>query len=366
MIEKPLANNLILTKICVSELTEFITSDVYKNYPIKPISLLRAKSYIENPRAEQNDYVVYTLEYKGNLLAFRTVLPDLAFEKNAPIRFAWCSGSWVHEKQRRKGFSKLILDEVYKDWNKKLMYTNFADASHNLYTNSGYFKLLNKREGARFYGKFKVENILKDRNFYPYIKPFSPLINGIIRIGSFIKKAIYKKSKPEFSEIAIDSTYQAGFISQNEKANSLFKRGDNEFEWIISKPWISNLASIDKENYPFSAFSDEFNYYFIYLKTKENKRHKLILSERNKNIKVLYAYYSDDITDLGQFIIDFCFDKKSETLTVLDENLKLVLWDLKSPFIWKKLYHMNIYSTFKIEDSQLYNAQFGDGDVAFT
>ena len=48
-------------KIALHELDEFIKSDHYKQFKVKPITLLRAASYLRNPYARPGDNVLYIL-----------------------------------------------------------------------------------------------------------------------------------------------------------------------------------------------------------------------------------------------------------------------------------------------------------------
>ena len=84
---------------------------------VSPLSPLRLQSYLNNPRANSSDPVLFELHIKNKLVAYRTLLPDTVFDAGGrPYPFAWLSGNWVDPGQRRKGYSTMLLQEVESRW----------------------------------------------------------------------------------------------------------------------------------------------------------------------------------------------------------------------------------------------------------
>lgn len=150
-----------IQKISLEKLGDFIHSTDFKKLRNKPISKIRAVSYINNPRANKNDIVLYMVFNLDELIAYRTIFSDyFTNEDNNKVFFGWLSGNWVHTKHRRKGLSTLLFNEVLKDWNHKLMYTNYAEASKLVYDKTQKFNLLLDLKGARYYTRFCLGDIL--------------------------------------------------------------------------------------------------------------------------------------------------------------------------------------------------------------
>ncbi len=115
-----------IKKIRLSELEEFANSTQFQSFENKPITTFRVASQIKNPRAQPNDYVLYMGFVDDKLVAYRTLFGDHITKQGKTIRFGWCSGAWVHPGFRKEGFSTLLLNEAFDDWEGKLMFTNYA------------------------------------------------------------------------------------------------------------------------------------------------------------------------------------------------------------------------------------------------
>lgn len=366
MIKKQIDDKLYLKKVRVKEIPGFIQSAFYQSLLVKPISGLRAKSYYHNPRASEDDFVLYLLFETDQLVGFRTILPDIVAPHSLNIKFGWCSGNWVAPEHRRKGFSKILLDEAYADWDNKLMYTNFARESHLLYNKTNYFKVLSERTRIRFYGKVNAEKLLKNRYYFNRIKPVLPIINIAIRAISRIKKSLFKPYKLEAHSVEVTTNYPKNFIAKKISEQDLFARNKLEFKWADEYPWLSADQSNQNINYPFSLYEPNHQMWYITLKNDNKEPLKLILSSRGKNLKLLYNFSRDQNVLAAKVIINFCYTNDFETFSLMDNELAGIIIKLKKPFIARKKSRMGIYSTFEVNGIESYHIQDGDGDYMFT
>jgi hypothetical protein len=135
-----------IKKISIDELDTFIHSDFFLNAPVKPISPLRALSYINNPNAEKDDIVLYMLIENNKIIAFRTLLPDMLND----IKFCWLSGSYVAPDYRGQKLSLKLLENVFDDWN-NFASTNYTRSSIKIQLSTQKLKLLKERNGCIFY-----------------------------------------------------------------------------------------------------------------------------------------------------------------------------------------------------------------------
>ena len=84
---------------------------------VVPFSPLRLTSYLQNPRAEKRDHVLFEMRHKERLIAYRTLLPDCFFDHSGnPHRFAWLSGNYVDPEYRRQGISTRLLQLADFSW----------------------------------------------------------------------------------------------------------------------------------------------------------------------------------------------------------------------------------------------------------
>ncbi len=138
---------MTIKKIRVKELLEFCNSKMYADFVVKPISPLRALSYVNNPRSNPDNYVLYMLFNNNNIIAFRTVLPDYI----NGVMFAWLSGVWVDNTHRGMKLSMSLFDEIFVDYNGKLAFTNYTGISEYNLLSTKKFAVVKNRTGKHFY-----------------------------------------------------------------------------------------------------------------------------------------------------------------------------------------------------------------------
>jgi hypothetical protein len=358
-----LHSNIKIQKVAIKEIETFMGSELFSNLDIKPLSPHRAKSYINNPRCHPDDIVVYMLFDNEKMACFRTILPDWIETDNEKHKFGWLSGNYTRPTYRRKGYSKQLLDEIYKDYHGKLMYTNYAMESHYLYTDSGKFSCIKERVGFRYYGSINLADFLKHKkNKLPY-KLVIPIANLVINFGMKIKRTFYKQDKSV--EIITHSNQPPDDLAYNlNNQHNTIKRGHPEINWITKFPWLTTNQDFKNYSYPFSFYTDSFNHHFLSVKKKEKYAHIMLL-ERDQHIKLSYTNH-ENIIPASKAILDLCYRSKAKTLTILDEKLNKAINSLNKPFIYKKPFKMSIYATFSIEGIEDYSFQDGDGDNVFT
>lgn len=348
-------------------LGEFVNSKSFQDLDIIPISPIRAKSYLANPHSNPNDVVLY-LGFIGNqLVAFRSLFADVLNNKNEQIRFAWCSGNWVHPNYRRQGFSEQLLKAAYADWDQKLMFTNYAPNSEKLYLKTGWFKAIHQFEGTRAYLFLKSKKLFAKANAKQFYKIIFFVVDLFISISANFRLWFYSGEyqssiKFETTEFPDNKCYQ--LIEGN---NTILNRGENELKWIFERPWISTNKTEYNENYPFSSYSNSFYYKTVKIYSKNILVGFFIFSVREGHLKTLYFNMPDEfMADTVTFIKLFCKRNKIEVITVYKKELTGELFKRKFPFLHLKKYGQKIYSTFEINCNNDLHFQDGDGDAIFT
>ncbi|MDR3061541.1 MAG: hypothetical protein LBU57_05440 [Dysgonamonadaceae bacterium] len=362
---KEIPTDMELIKIKLGELESFCSGETFKKFGIKPVSPLRIKSYLANPRAKNEDTVLYMLIEGKKLIAFRTILPDTVYSENNPIRFGWCSGIWVDPEYRGQKRWKLLLEEALKDWENRLMFTNYAPKVLLLYTGEDWFHLLSNRRGYRFYLNPDFKEILKNRISGPVVKPLPVLANAVANLVYHIKKLFLPpienvriKESDRLDQECIDLIHSYSGIS-------LFKREEREIDWIINGHWVM------EESDP------EFHYPFSY----DNIRHRIkiakyfvrdifagffIYSIVNRKMKILYYYQTPEPdVSIATSIVKTAVTNKISHLTILSPSLSETVKRLSVYFLFTKHYQSNIYSTFSVntDGKVIFD---GDGDNSFT
>jgi GNAT superfamily N-acetyltransferase len=365
-----------IQKIALDELEEFYSSSDFRELKNKPISFARVQSYLNNPRANKNDIVLYLAFYKKELIGYRSIWGDAFYTGDKKVSFGWLSGSWVHPKHRRKGVSTLLFKEVAVDWQHKLMYTNYAENSKLLYDKTNQFSLLHRLEGVRYYIRFSFADILpKKKKIFKTTKiiwsvldyVFNIVINSILRFKKTPKTNDFyiKKNEPwNDSIIAFIDT----FINKN-----LFQRQTKEFDWIQKYAWVfsNDRAKIESKSYYFSCYSKPFESDIYSIYSKENALIGFILMTVSAgHMKIPYAYFHEQNSkEISDFISEKCALMNVKTVVLYNKVLELELNNTLF-FVSKKVFIQNYFIAKKIEENfkikQPIQIQTGDGDVVFT
>lgn len=227
-----------LEKYNAGRLKEFIGSEGYRNMPVIPVSPERALSWINNPRMEPEDVLMYLLFEGEKLIAYRCILPD----RHADVRFGWLSGNWVHPDRRRQGLASRLFEEAFRDWGHQLMYTNYAPESRAVYDKTGKFVLYREKQGARYYQRALSAKLLGRRSrFYRSARPVLDMADGIINTWQDYRiSRLQKMKKPGFLHAEPIPSPDPLSIGLMEKRGRLgFGMRDQEaFDWIFSFPWL--------------------------------------------------------------------------------------------------------------------------------
>lgn len=361
--------NFEIRKIRLNELYDFVNSKIYRQFLTIPITGLRANSYINNPHSQPDDVVVYLGFIQNQLVAFRTLFADCIKCEDENVRFAWCSGNWVHPDFRRKGFSELLLNEAFIDWNGKLMFTNYAPHSEKLYLKSGNFHAVHQFNGFRGYLFPKALKLIQVANKNWFTKALFSIVDlGISVISSARLWFFSEKQNPDFrfktAQYPDEDCYK---ITQNNTTKCLFNRGEEEFKWIFLFPWISDNEAYKSVNYPFSSYSNSFYYKTLKVFVQNKLVGFFIFSVREGHLKTLHFNIPEGIEkEVATYLKQFCAKHKIEVLTVYKYELAQQLFAQKFPFLHAKKFGQKVYSSFEIKDIDNYVFQDGDGDVIFT
>ena len=347
-----------LIKIKLNELGNFCNSNLFQSFSVKPISPLRVKSYLGNPRANPNDTVLYMYVENGELIAFRTILSDSIDN----INFGWCSGNWVNPAFRGKKISVKLFNEVAKDWENRLMFTNYAPASEHNYINTKQFKILKYRTGRRFYLYPNFSEILKGRK--TILSPILPLLSALTGSISFLKSLFTSNKLPKFKELeTLDDDCRE--ILRNS-AKTFFNRKETELDWIINFPWITPEKHSDFV-YPFSYSEINYSLKIVKIYDADIFAGFFVYTILNAKMKIIYHFVEDEIMDLLLNVVaTLARRNKISYLTILEPALAMRFQKIKHGFAFSKQANSHIYSSLNIENNQHLTIFDGDGDNAFT
>lgn len=334
-----------------------------------PLSPLRLQSYLNNPRAGSSDPVLFELHIKDKLVAYRTLLPDVYYDRQgSPRPFAWLSGNWVDPEYRRKGYSTRLLREVESRWDGRLMYTNYAPASKAVYDRTGNFPLLLERRGKRFYLRAAAEELLGDRLGG----------RGILRIGDQTINRLREKKLQGFEKVDGDLCRAEKVTSLKGEwkdlilrlqKGSLFQRDVDVFNWILAYPWVTEAKS-DPLNYHFSYQSQRFENSLLSFTLPDRSKGLLWMILHNQALSVPYVFAESDLlySFMARTLIHYMISRNCAYTTIRHPALAAQLTTHKKLFISIRDMPQLIFA-HKALDKQIpgeREIQDGDGDVVFT
>lgn len=335
-----------------------------------PVPPTRLRSYLNNPRASLSDPVLYEMRQGGEVTGYRTLLPDCFYDREGnPQRFAWLSGNWVRPDMRRRGISTRLLEMAEKQWEGRLMYTNYAPESKALYDHTGRFRLLANREGKRFHLRSAAEELLAQRMGS----------RKILQSADLLINALRERRLEKFSirlDIPCSAEQVDGFIARlSELAgklqqDALFRRDREIFQWALEYPWVTEQAC-DPINYHFSYLANRFENIIHHVVHPDGQSQGilwLIIHNNVLSVPYLFAGNKSLYPCMAGIIIRTMIDSGITHSTIRNPELTAALMANKRVFLAVRKMPQLIFAHKKLtgllpEHPVIHD---GDGDVMFT
>jgi len=357
----------------ISELEKLINSEQFYNFKNIPISLHRAKSHFQNPRADKNDTIMIIAFKNNEIVGYMGILPDFLFSTEK-VKFGWFSCFWVDENLRGEGIGTQLVEKVLSEWGGKILITEFAPLSKKLYLKTKSFEQSTFLNGIRLYNRFDLQYILPPkRNLFKQIKGLLKITDIILNSLFDIRFLFYnqKLTTLKIKKVTTFDSETKDFINSNN-TTQLFKRNAFDFEWIINNPWIINSPKIDLLNkkYYFSSVAKSFEYFCYNILNANNEIVAfLIFSKRENTLKLPYCIYkSEYLQDIILVILQQIIELKISTFTTYNNEISAQLLKQKTNSLFKKKMTREYLISNNLKDylNSNFIIQDGDGDCVFT
>jgi len=354
----------------LEELESHLITSFSGSSGILSMSPLRLASYLKNPRSEPSDIVLIELRRQGELIAYRTLLPDYFISSDKEIvRFAWLSGNWVHPEFRRKGISTQLLHSAEKAWDGRLMYTNYAPASKAVYDRSASFRPVAVRKGKRFYLRAASEELLGKRmGGSSVFRIFDRVIN------KFREENLYRFGQGEQVGCSIEKLDgfddETRILLAKSREKSLFRREAAEFEWALDYPWITQ-KEVPALEYHFSYKARSFENVLLKFKDVDTGSMGMLwLIIHNNVLSVPYVFVESEgiFSHMAAYILRIMISSGSTHATLRCPELVNELLHFKRHFLCIRNMPQHIFAHAKLEEQIPDGLKIhdGDGDVMFT
>jgi len=347
-----------------TKLNGFTKTEEFRNFEFAPISELREQSHIHNPRAQDDDILLFLVYDNQQLAGYLGILPDDVFIKTGErIHFGWLSTLFVSEKHRGKQIAQQLLYAAEKSYNQNLLITEFTPSAERLYRKIGLFEDLTSKNAVRYYYKSNLAELLPSkRSFFDknkdWLKRFDRLINFFIPYRSKGIDNLYKITT------SID-TNLSDFINHQHK--NPIARNAEDFQWMLHYPWISTEK--EQPDYLFSSYSKDYKMFWVSVYEHQKIVSAMLCSLRNGHLKVLY--YFGNTEKVSGILPKVIRKYKIKMMTIYDDHLNMVISKNRTPKpIYKRPLKRNylIHKAFKEKLGKDFNFSFtdGDGDFSFT
>lgn len=335
-----------------------------------PVSPLRLRSYMENPRARKSDTVLFEMRENGEVIAYRTLLPDIFYDhKGEPQRFAWLSGNWVRPDKRRQGNSTRLLEMAEDRWQGRLMYTNYAPESKEVYDRTGRFERIALREGSRFYLRSSFDELLNKRV-------------GNTRLFGMADRFInqLREKRIQSYEIASDRSCGVseidGFLSQLSELvkrlqqDALFRRDREIFKWALEFPWVTEQAC-GPLHYHFSYQANRFENILLQFSSPAGKIMGvmwMILHDSLLTVPYFFAGSEEVEACMADQIVRTMIEKDCTYTTIRNQKLLKHLQKHRKLFLGIRQMPQLVFAHQSLMDLMPGDPVIhdGDGDVMFT
>jgi len=372
---------MLIKKIYQKDLQEFIESGEYQKSTYLPISRIRGLSQIKNPKAKPEDLLLVMIFENDEMQAYLGILPDeLHFkDENGQIKkehAGWLSCIWVNPEKRGKGYAAALIKTVLEAWDKRILATEFTTAAKALYDKTEQFIDLSKPEGIRAYLKLNLSYLLisKNREKWSKFKLLLNLTDSLANLFLKLRLLFIAKKKVNYNLVSEFDAEMEDFINKHREANELTGRTIEDLKWMINNPWLKSGAKPDEESkrYHFSSVADFFAFKIMKVYDTNNKIAAiLLLSVRDKNLKIPYAYLSPSSEGISILAVEqFMREQKLDMLTLFHPKLVNAFRQCSSAcfMIRKMRRHFIISKEFEADltSSKSISLQDGDADAAFT
>lgn len=349
------------------QLAEFVSSGDFKMYDFLPITEHRAKSQINNPKANDEQTLLILAFDDEQLAGYIGCFPDNFIIDGKVFNYAWLSTIFVSNEFRGKRIAQTLLNKAFEEYSGNIVITEFTKEAEGLYNKTEAFQYIEPKKGKRYYFRSDLATIIpskkpKTKLLQPVFQLTDFIINSLIMIkNNFIKK-------PDFTFQILDKidAESADFISRF-KCN----RNAQEINWMIENPWVLE-GKMKDEKYLFSSFSETFRYFWIKIYDDNNSLITCsLLLLRDGHLKIPYLFTNGDLEKFVDFLEYFITEKKVKALTSYQMSLNEKISSSKSfsgihkrDFERRYMFHQQLIEN--LPENFKPGFQDGDGDCAMT
>lgn len=354
-----------ITQLNKKQLDGFTKSDDFKTFDFAPISELREKSQINNPRAKDTDTLLFLAYEDGQLAGYLGMLPDdIANKAGELFHFGWLSTLFVSEKYRGKQIAQKLLYAAEEAYNGNLMITEFTESAGRLYYKIGIFQDFGEKKAVRYYFKSNLAELLPGKK--EFFSNKTKLLKIVDNTANLFIPYLSKEHQYTYKKFNHWNEELSNFI--NKQAKNSIARDSQDFKWMIDYPWLSTEK--EQANYLFSSFSSDYKMFWVAIYDNQKITACLLCSIRKSHLKILY-YFGEESKTIALSLPKIIKEYKIKMLTIYDDQLNIeiqehrILKPLHSKPLLRKYLTHNAFKD-KLGQDFVFDFKDGDGDFSFT
>lgn len=363
-----------IKKLNRKALYEYITSQEFESADQIAISHHRAISHIANPRAKDEDILLF-LAYEGEeLCGYLGALPDDWQDATGlTVHCAWMSCLWVDPNHRGKKIAQKLINACFEAWNDQVILTEFTDEAGSLYRKMGIFEDWVNMKGRRWYIGADLHHILPPKSgFFQKIKPILKLTDKVANVMLSVTRRLIPVSSvtPGFREVEVLSDEAAQWLDDRTTVSG-FNRKSAEINWIVRYPWIQQgEPTHDSNRYYFTSVASEFKNVLVETRDETGLlTGVMLMSSRNGHLRIPYLLFNGDWYQLVRFIRSFIRRNRIKIITIYHPDLHKFLKEHRLVLVPSKEISRTYLRSVKMDVLQSSDRDYiqdGDGDSAFT
>ncbi|MEN4759973.1 GNAT family N-acetyltransferase [Chryseobacterium sp. C39-AII1] len=349
------------------QLAEFISSGDFKKYDFLPIVEHRAKSHLENPKADEDQTLLILAFDDDELAGYLGCFPDNFIIEGKKFNYAWLSTLFISNKFRGKRIAQSLLNRAFEEYNGEIAITEFTKEAESLYNKIGLFQYIQPKNGKRYYFQTDFANIIPTKKPNTQsLKPVFSIADSVTNSLISVKNCFIKKPDFRFEVINKIDAESSVFLAQFESNRNAY-----EINWLIENPWVLE-GKIKDEKYLFSSYSKEFKYFWIKIYDNNNQLITCsLLLLRDGHLKIPYLFSKTGLEKFIDFLSYFIVKNKVITLTNYQNDLNQTIELVKNfPKIHERIierrYMLHKELIQKLPENFNPHFQDGDGDCAMT
>ncbi len=364
-------------KIYKKDIPSLMEDSSFWDHSFLCISKHRLWAHYNNPTCSDDNIVMLLAYMDDELVGYMGVYTDYIKIKNQTQKIGWLSTWWVHPKTKGTGIGRMLLNTMFTEQSGQIGISQFTPSAKRVYDKSGYFVDLKSSEGIK--AVLRSNLCLVIPMIFPKIQSIKPLfcfvdslVNMIVDFRlHFCKYNIQNRLKVISLEYLPFPDQEVRELMNQFNQNDISHKDNTFFNWLKTHNWVYEAPLIkmtNKKDYEFSMYDESFEYYFVKVSNHDNCIGFLVLQKRTTTLKVLFAYFDENI--YGQLITDI----------VKQHAIKLKVKEIicYEPVIVKNLFKSNMFlykskkvkqsiisKSFGVDDFSKIRVNFGDGDCCF-